>query len=182
MPFLPLLEPILHLTPTHRSLCDLRLPWDQRDFSPWCARRMRACNMTASWKMLSLSSHFEMDPSPLVKVLEDLPSIVWGSLIPATLMLFTACLSSNHEDGVHVQTWLGSKSIHPYKFNSHKQWPVAQEKVLGPCDVFLVIQVDFYWERKVNHHLPPTRSGRSPWQTWWCLRKGNHSHVYYLEL
>ena len=100
----------------------------------------------------------------------------------ATLALFLACPSSNHVDGGHVDPWLRSTLINPYQFNNHKQRLVAQEKVLGPGDVFLIIQVAFDLERKVNRHLPPTRSCKSSWQTWGCLRKGNHSHVRLLEL
>ena len=174
MPFLPLLEPNFLPTPIRWPLCCLRLSWDQSRCFPWRARRVRACNVTASWRTLSPSLHFEMDPSPLVEVLEDSPSIVVEFLDACDLGAIWGLTSSNHANGWHVEPWLGSNSIDPYKFNNHKRQLVAQEKVLGLGDVFLIIQV--------NRHLPPTRSYRSPWQTWGYLRKGNHPHVYCLEL
>ena len=171
----PLLEPILLPTPSCRSLCCLHLPWDQLRCYPWCARQIRACNMPASWRTLSHSSHFKMDPTPLVEVLEDSPPIVGEDLMSAILTLFVACPSSNHTDGGHVEPWLGPNLVNPCKFNNHV-------KVLRPGDVFLIIQVNFNLKRKVNRHLPPTRCWQSPWQTWWCLPKGNHFHVCFFEL
>ena len=176
--FLPLLEPILLPTPTYRSLCSLRLPWDHWRSFPWCARQIRGYKeelfppLHTLWWILHLWS----------RCWRIYLSLWVEDLMPTTMTLFLACPSSNHADGGHVEHWLGPNSIDPYKFNNRKQQLVAQENVLGPDDVFLIIQVNFDLKRKVNRDLQQTRSCRSSWQTWWCLRKGNHSHVCILEL
>ena len=86
-------------------------------------------------------------------MLEDSPSIVGWDLMPATLVLSMAWPISKYTDRGHIEPcWLGLNSIDPYKFNIHKQWLVALEKVLGPGDVFLIIQVSFDLKRKVNCH------------------------------
>ena len=83
-----------------------------------------------------------------------------GGLMPAILGLFLACPSSNHADGGHVEPWLGSKPLDPYRFNNYKQQLVAQETVLGPVDIFLIIQVDFDLRRKLNITFPQQDSAK----------------------